>query len=222
MLEANARRAIKGKDAVILAVPSTAVPATMEDITGVFADESTILVCAAKGFEPNSTTLLPDYLQRACPDNPLVMLSGPTFAIEVAKGLPSGVVAASRDADAATAVQQLFEGSNVRVYTSSDVTGVALGERLENVVALATGCCDGLGFGSNARAALITRGLHEMALLAEKMGADPMTLSGLAGLGDLMLTCTGDLSRNRTVGLALGRGNRLKRLPRGWARLQKV
>jgi glycerol-3-phosphate dehydrogenase (NAD(P)+) len=138
-----------------------------------------------------------------------VALSGPTFAREVAQGLPSLIVAASRDDHAARRVQAAFSCPCLRVYTNSDVIGVELGGAVKNVIAIAAGICDGLGFGHNARAALITRGLAEMNRLGQAMGADPTTFSGLAGIGDLVLTCTGDLSRNRTVGFKLGQGMRL-------------
>jgi glycerol-3-phosphate dehydrogenase (NAD(P)+) len=138
-----------------------------------------------------------------------VALSGPTFAREVAQGLPSLIVAASRDDSAARRVQAAFSCPCLRVYTNTDVIGVELGGAVKNVIAIAAGICDGLGFGHNARAALITRGLSEMNRLGQAMGAHAETFSGLAGMGDLVLTCTGDLSRNRTVGFKLGQGMRL-------------
>ena len=142
------------------------------------------------------------------------VLSGPSFAAEIARGLPAALVAASTDGEVAAAVQACFGGDRLRIYTSSDVTGVCVGGALKNVIAIAVGCCDGFGFGDNARAALITRGLAEMGRLAERMGGRALTLAGLAGLGDLVLTCTGDLSRNRQVGLALARGDALAGHPR--------
>ena len=143
------------------------------------------------------------------PGRPVALLSGPTFAQEIARGLPAAVVAASEDARTAEAVQDCFPATGFRVYTSDDVTGVAIGGALKNVMAIAVGFSDGLGFGNNARAALITRGLHELGRLASRLGGHPLTLAGLAGLGDLVLTCTGELSRNRQVGLALARGDAL-------------
>jgi glycerol-3-phosphate dehydrogenase (NAD(P)+) len=139
----------------------------------------------------------------------VVLLSGPTFALELAAGLPAAAVAASTDVEAASLVQGTFAGGRLRVYTTEDVVGVAIGGALKNVIAIAAGCCDGLGFGSNARAALVTRGLHEIGRLATRLGGNPLTLAGLAGLGDLVLTCTGELSRNRRVGLALAAGEPL-------------
>ena len=137
------------------------------------------------------------------------MLSGPSFAQEIAGGLPAALVAAAGDPDVAGAVRACLGGERLRIYTSDDVTGVSLGGALKNVIAIAVGCCDGFGLGDNARAALVTRGLAEMGRLAERMGGRALTLSGLAGLGDLVLTCTGELSRNRQVGLALARGEPL-------------
>jgi glycerol-3-phosphate dehydrogenase (NAD(P)+) len=139
----------------------------------------------------------------------VAVLSGPSFAREVGQGVPTAVTAAARNLPVAEAVQQAFNGQTFRVYTSTDVIGVEIGGAVKNVIALAAGVSDGLGFGHNSRAALITRGLAEITRLAVRLGGDRQTLAGLAGLGDLVLTCTGDLSRNRTVGLRLGRGERL-------------
>ena len=135
-----------------------------------------------------------------------MVLSGPSFAQEIAAGLPAALVAASADPSAAVATQVVLGGERLRIYTSDDAIGVCVGGALKNVVAIAAGCCDGFGLGTSARAALITRGLAEMGRLADRKGGRSPTLAGLAGLGDLVLTCTGDLSRNRQVGLALARG----------------
>jgi glycerol-3-phosphate dehydrogenase (NAD(P)+) len=140
------------------------------------------------------------------------VLSGPSFAKEVALGMPTAVTAAAADQPTAEAVQALFNGPTFRVYTSTDLVGVQIGGAAKNVVALAAGVSDGMGFGSNTRAALITRGLAEVTRLAMAMGANPQTLAGLSGMGDLVLTCTGDLSRNRQVGLRLGRGESLSEI----------
>ena len=139
----------------------------------------------------------------------VAVLSGPSFAREVAAGLPTAVVIAARHLAIARRLQDALASSRFRVYTSDDVVGVELGGALKNVVAIAAGCADGLGLGHNARAALITRGLAEITRLAVHKGANPLTLAGLAGMGDLVLTCTGDLSRNRHVGVELGKGRRL-------------
>jgi len=139
----------------------------------------------------------------------IAALSGPSFAKEVGLGMPTALTAASGRPDVAAAAQQLFTGPTLRVYTSEDVVGVEIGGAVKNVIAVAAGVSDGLGFGHNTRAALISRGLVEITRLAVCLGADRQTLYGLSGLGDLVLTCTGDMSRNRTVGLRLGRGETL-------------
>jgi glycerol-3-phosphate dehydrogenase (NAD(P)+) len=139
----------------------------------------------------------------------LAVLSGPSFALEVAAGLPTAILAASEDIAAARDIQTSFSGPSFRVYAGSDPIGVEIGGALKNVIAIGAGICDGLGMGHNAVAALITRGLAELTRLAVAAGGQPETLSGLAGMGDLVLTCTGDLSRNRKVGLQLAAGNTL-------------
>jgi glycerol-3-phosphate dehydrogenase (NAD(P)+) len=140
---------------------------------------------------------------------PVAAISGPSFAVEVARGLPTALVAAATARPLARELAALLHGDTLRVYDSEDIAGVETGGAIKNVLAIAAGASDGLGFGHNARAALITRGLAETARLSAALGGDPKTLMGLAGLGDLVLTCTGDLSRNRRVGLALGRGEKL-------------
>jgi glycerol-3-phosphate dehydrogenase (NAD(P)+) len=142
-------------------------------------------------------------------------LSGPSFAVEAARGDPTAVAIASQDAELARTVQQEFSGPSFRVYTNSDVIGVELGGALKNVVAIAAGVCDGLGLGHNSAAALITRGLAEMTRLVVACGGRAETMAGLAGLGDLVLTCTGGLSRNRSVGVELGRGKKLPEIVAG-------
>jgi glycerol-3-phosphate dehydrogenase (NAD(P)+) len=171
-----------------------------------------VVVNASKGIELGSlqtvSQICSDVLDHGVMDR-YVALSGPTFAREVAQGLPSLIVAASRSSISASRVQKAFSSSGLRVYTNSDVIGVELGGAVKNVIAIAAGISDGLGFGSNARAALITRGLAEMNRLGQVMGAQAATFAGLAGMGDLVLTCTGELSRNRTVGFKLGQGMKL-------------
>ncbi len=170
------------------------------------ADADAPLVVATKGIDRERLSLMTDVIDEEIPGHPIVALSGPSFAIEVANHLPTAVVAASADAAAAKRTQQALSTSAFRVYTEADVVGVELGGALKNVMAVATGISDGLNLGFNARAALITRGLAEMTRLGVKMGADPATFAGLAGVGDLVLTCTGSLSRNRSVGIEIGRG----------------
>jgi glycerol-3-phosphate dehydrogenase (NAD(P)+) len=168
--------------------------------------EDAVLIVATKGIERETFALMTDIVAEELPGRPVVALSGPSFAAEVAQRQPTAVVAASRDPIAAERTQQLFSSPEFRVYTQRDVVGVELGGALKNVMAVATGVLDGLGLGFNPRAALITRGLAEMTRLGVALGAEPLTFAGLAGMGDLVLTCTGSLSRNRTVGVEIGQG----------------
>lgn len=165
-----------------------------------------LVVSATKGIEQDTLTLMHEVIASCLPGRPVAVLSGPSFAKEVAEGQPTAVVAASADAAAAARTQELFAGPRFRVYSHHDVTGVELGGALKNVIAIAAGILEGLGLGHNPRAALITRGLAEMTRLGVAMGADPLTFAGLAGMGDLILTCTGGLSRNRSLGEFIGRG----------------
>jgi glycerol-3-phosphate dehydrogenase (NAD(P)+) len=199
----------EGAHIVVCAVPSHAVRETMLAATRYLGNE-TIVVSAAKGIEEGTslrmTQVIADVTQR--PEK-VASLSGPSFAKEVAGEMPTALTAAALHAEVATAVQHAIATPLFRVYTTTDVTGVEVGGAVKNVIAVAAGVSDGLGFGHNTRAAIITRGLAEVNRLAVRLGADPLTVTGLAGLGDLVLTCTGDLSRNRSVGLRLGRGERL-------------
>ena len=165
-----------------------------------------IAVIASKGIELETFALMTGIVAEELRDSSVVALSGPSFAAEVAARQPTAVVAASSDADAAVATQRAFSAPEFRVYTHDDVIGVELGGALKNVMAVATGICEGLGLGFNSRAALITRGLAEMTRLGTRLGAKPETFAGLAGIGDLVLTCTGSLSRNRALGAEIGRG----------------
>ena len=192
---------------VLSACPSHAVRGVMTEIRPLIGDP--IVISASKGIEIGSDLRMSQVMEETLGEEArsrIVVLSGPSFADELVRGLPSAIVAASDPEDAALEVQGIFQNPFLRVYTGTDVIGTELGGALKNVIALAAGISDGLQLGSNARAALITRGLAEITRLAIHLGADEATLAGLAGLGDLVLTCTGDLSRNRTVGLAIGRG----------------
>jgi glycerol-3-phosphate dehydrogenase (NAD(P)+) len=200
--------AVRGRGLVVVAVPSETVGATLAAARPALAG-GVVVACAAKGLEPGTRKIMAAVIEDAAPGARVVVLSGPTFAQEIADRLPAALVAASRDAGAATLVQEALGSERFRIYTSDDVIGVSLGGALKNVMAIAVGCCDGMGLGQNARAALITRGLAEMGRLAVRLGAHPLTMAGLAGVGDLVLTCTGELSRNRQVGLALARGEAL-------------
>ncbi len=170
----------------------------------------TILVSATKGIEPDSLDLMHEVIAETVPQARFVALSGPSFAQEVHERQPTAVVAASDDDEAAARTQQIFSSPEFRVYTQHDVVGVELAGSLKNVMAIAAGVLEGLGMGHNPRAALLTRGLAEIGRLGEAMGADPLTFAGLAGMGDLILTCTGGLSRNRQLGIDLGQGKSLE------------
>jgi glycerol-3-phosphate dehydrogenase (NAD(P)+) len=207
-------RALEGAELVVLAVPSHAVrPVTIEMKRHVHA--GTPIVCVAKGIEEETLMTMSEVLEDVLPVplHPyLAILSGPSFAKEVAKGLPTAVTVAARWERVARQVQDAFHCKTFRPYTSGDVVGVEVGGCVKNVVAIAAGISDGCGFGANAMAALVTRGLAEISRLAVKKGANPLTLSGLAGLGDLVLTCSSDLSRNRTVGRGLAAGKKLEEI----------
>lgn len=203
--------AVAGCGIVLLVTPVQVMSSVLKQLAPSLSHD-TLIANASKGIELSTlrtvSQICSSHLPPAITDR-YVALSGPTFAREVAMGLPSLIVAASRDESAAKRIQAAFSCKELRVYTNSDVMGVELGGAVKNVIAIAAGICDGLGFGCNARAALITRGLAEMNRLGKAMGADAATFAGLAGMGDLVLTCTGDLSRNRTVGFKLGQGMRL-------------
>jgi glycerol-3-phosphate dehydrogenase (NAD(P)+) len=168
--------------------------------------ENAILAVATKGIERGTLALMTSVVEQEVPGRSVVGISGPSFAAEVVAGHPTAIVAASANLDAAVSVQSALSSSTFRVYTNSDLIGVELGGALKNVMAVATGMVEGVGLGYNSRAALITRGLHEMTRLGVALGADAATFAGLAGVGDLVLTCTGSLSRNRALGLEIGKG----------------
>lgn len=199
--------AVAQAELIILAVPSHALRGVAHSLASVLTG-TPLLVSATKGIEEESlqtmTTVLSEELPIAIRSH-ISVLSGPSFATEVARGLPTAVTVAARHEAVATDTQKVFSSSRFRVYTTTDVVGVEIGGAVKNVIAIAAGVSDGLGSGYSARAALITRGLAEMTRLAVRLGATSQTLSGLSGIGDLVLTCTSDLSRNRTVGVRIGR-----------------
>jgi glycerol-3-phosphate dehydrogenase (NAD(P)+) len=207
---------VTGAELVILAAPSHATRQLLTAISLVLDPES-IVVSATKGIEIESTRRISEVVAEVAPAQRgrFVCLSGPSFAKEVVKDHPTAVVAASDDADAARRVQSALSFDNLRIYTNDDLVGTELGGSVKNVIAIAAGMVDGLGFGSNSVAALITRGLAEMSRLALREGGKLETLMGLAGLGDLVLTCTGGLSRNRFVGQELGKGRKLEDISAG-------
>lgn len=204
--------AVSDAHCVVLTVPSHGARAVVAT-TRPFLSPAAVIVSATKGLESGSLQRMSQVVAEETGDaRPIVVLSGPSFASEVARELPTAVLAASASEAAATIVQQEFRGRTFRIYVSDDVAGVEIGGALKNVIAIAAGCVEGLGLGHNAMAALITRGLTEITRLACAEGARRETLAGLSGLGDLVLTCTGDLSRNRYVGIELGRGRQLEEI----------
>ncbi len=214
---ADMAEAVSDAALVVVAVPSEAVRATLRLAASLLLPQATLVV-AAKGIEPTTLMLLSEVVNDVLGESAerrTVFLSGPSFALEVARGLPTNLVAAGHDPERSRLVQQRFASDRLRVYSSDDPAGVQVGGALKNVIAIAAGASDGLGFGHNTRAALITRGLAEMGRLAVAKGGSVLTLSGLAGLGDLVLTCSAELSRNRTVGFELGRGRQLSEVLAG-------
>lgn len=212
---AKYQAALHGAKVVVFAVPSHGLRAVARAVEPALPEHA-IVVSAAKGLETDSQLRMSTVLQQESgAKRAVVVLSGPSFAEEVARGLPTAVLAASRDARAAEYVQERFRGPAFRLYVSDDVAGVEIGGAMKNVIAIAAGAVEGLGLGHNAMAALITRGLAEISRLADAEGGRRETLAGLSGLGDLVLTCTGDLSRNRHVGIELGRGRSLGEILHG-------
>lgn len=203
-------KALHNCNYIVLSVPTHGLRDLAKQIKD-FIKPADILINTAKGIEPNTLMLMSEILEQEIPDisSRLAVLSGPSHAEEVGKEQPTAVVVASKKEDTATKVQDLFITPKFRVYTNSDIVGVEIGGALKNVIALATGISDGLGFGDNAKAGLITRGITEIARLGIKMGARPSTFAGLTGIGDLVVTCTSMHSRNRRAGIAIGKGKNL-------------
>jgi glycerol-3-phosphate dehydrogenase (NAD(P)+) len=199
---------LEGAELILVVVPSEFSRATFRDVHRLAPPEAPV-VSATKGLETDTLLRMSEVAAQEAPGRPLAVVSGPSFALEVARELPTALVAASTDHALAESVQQAISTRVLRVYRSDDVVGVELGGALKNVIAIAAGIVDGLGYGHNTVAALVTRGLAEITRLALVQGGRADTLAGLAGLGDLVLTCTGGLSRNRRVGQALGAGRSL-------------
>jgi glycerol-3-phosphate dehydrogenase (NAD(P)+) len=202
-------RAVEGTDLVALATPSHVLRRIVKSAARALSPSAPVVV-ATKGIEQGTLCLMTEVVEQELPDATVVALSGPSFAIEVVGRQPTAVVVASAQEEAAEVAQLAFSSPYFRTYTHTDVIGVELGGALKNVMAVATGIAEGLGLGFNARAALITRGLAEMTRLGVELGAEQSTFAGLAGLGDLVLTCTGSLSRNRAVGVEVGKGRKLE------------
>ena len=203
------RAALTGADVIIYAAPSHVLRPVVAAGRGMIAANA-VLGVATKGIEHETLMLMTEVVEAEAAGFPVVALSGPSFAAEVAAGQPTAIVSACTNLSAAHRVQRACSSPAFRVYTTDDVIGVELGGALKNIMAVATGILDGLGLGYNPRAALITRGLAEMTRLGVALGARGETFAGLAGLGDLVLTCTGALSRNRAVGVAIGQGQTLE------------
>lgn len=206
------KQAVSAKDLVLVVVPSHCMRSVAEEMKDA-VDPDTIVVTASKGIENKTHETMTDILSGVMdhlPEKNFAVLSGPSFAKEVAAKVPTVVAAAATDRDVAERVQKIFSSPTFRVYVNDDPVGTQIGGAMKNVLAIAAGICDGMNMGLNPRAALITRGLTEMNRLGTRLGADPLTLSGLAGVGDLLLTCTGDLSRNYTVGKQIGQGKALE------------
>ena len=202
-------------EAVVLATPSRYFRATVSSLAPFLPAPRPPIVSVTKGLDERTLRRMTEVTGELLGETSVAALSGPSLAAEVARGVPAAVTLACADTDRAAALQQLFNGPRFRVYTSDDVIGVELGGALKNVIAIAAGVCDGIGFGDNAKAALITRGLAEIARLGVAMGAHPQTFAGLSGLGDLVVTCASRLSRNRGVGERLGRGESMEAILQG-------
>ena len=205
----DSRQAVADAAVIVSAAPSHAVRRVISGIQG-SVQAGTLVVSATKGIEPDTLAFMSTIINQCLPESRFAALSGPSFAQEVCQGHPTLVVAAARSTETARDAQRVFATPTFRVYSHDDVLGVELAGALKNVIAIAAGILDGLGMGHNSRAALITRGLAEITRLGTALGAKPVTFAGLAGMGDLILTATGDLSRNRSLGLALARGETLE------------
>lgn len=201
----NLEEAVKGKDVVILAVPSTAIRSTAASCAP-FVSKGQILVDVAKGIEEDTLKTMTQIIREEIPVANVAVLSGPSHAEEVGRGIPTTIVVGAKDQETATYLQNIFMSENFRVYISSDMIGIELGGALKNVVALAAGAADGLGYGDNTKAALITRGIAEISRLGIAMGGKYETFCGLTGMGDLIVTCASKHSRNRKAGYLIGQG----------------
>jgi len=213
-VSSDLRYAAANAEITLVVVPSQHLRRVLVKFTP-WCPGDTKLVSATKGIEETKLQRMSEVIAETLPGRPVAVLSGPTFAKEIAAGEPTAVVIASEDLEFAGQVQHAFATPALRLYTSNDVIGVEVGAALKNVIAIGAGICRGMGLGSNSVAALVTRGLAEITRLAVAMGGNARTLSGLAGLGDLVLTTTGDLSRNRFVGMQLGKGRPLNQILAG-------
>ena len=208
ILTTNIEEAVINSKLIVLAVPSQAIRSVCNQIKP-FIKDNQILVDVAKGLERGSRLRLSQVCEEELPNNPYVALSGPSHAEEVARDIPTTLVVACENVDIAQEVQDIFMSPKLRVYTNPDVIGVELGGALKNIIAFGAGICDGLGYGDNTKAALMTRGIREISRLGIALGADSSTFSGLSGIGDLIVTCTSMHSRNRRAGILIGQGKSL-------------
>ncbi len=197
--------AVKGKEMLVMAVPSPYIRSTARSMAP-YVEEGQLIVVVSKGIEEDTLMIQTDIVEQEIPQAEVAVLSGPSHAEEVGRNLPTTVVAGAKSKEVAERVQSFFMNEVFRVYTSSDMLGIELGASLKNVIALAAGMADGLGFGDNTKAALITRGITEISRLALAMGAQPETIGGLSGIGDLIVTCASTHSRNRKAGMLIGQG----------------
>ena len=205
----NLSESLSGAQAIIIAVSTQAVRSVLED-SKEYLPKNAIIVNLAKGIENDTLLRVSEIAAEIAPNNPFVALSGPSHAEEVAKKMATTLVASSTEMKHAMTIQQAVSNNYIRVYTNPDIVGVELGGALKNIIALAAGVIDGMGFGDNTKAALMTRGIREIARLGEKMGAKEATFKGLTGIGDLIVTCTSMHSRNRRCGILLGEGKSIK------------
>lgn len=205
MIEADLKTALTDEDVVVMAVPSPVVRMVAKQMSP-FIKDGQIIVNVAKGIEDVTYETLSDIIEEEIPNAEVCVLSGPSHAEEVGRGIPTTVVVGAKNKDTAEMLQDVFMNKVFRVYTSSDIVGIELGGALKNVIALAAGTVDGLGYGDNTKAALMTRGIAELTRLGEALGGKPETFSGLTGVGDLIVTCTSVHSRNRKAGYLMGKG----------------
>lgn len=202
----NLIEAIEGKDVIVIAIASQAIRSVLEQTKGIIKDNQ-IVVNVSKGIEIGTLKRVSEIVHEFYPEVSFVALSGPSHAEEVAAKLPTTLVASSTNLSSAELIQDLFITDYLRIYTNTDIVGVELGGALKNIIALGAGISDGMGFGDNSKAALMTRGISEISLLGIKMGAEVTSFSGLSGIGDLIVTCTSMHSRNRRCGILIGEGN---------------
>lgn len=207
--EVDIEKTVRNADAIIIAVPSHAVRSICRDLEGIIKDDQ-VIVSLVKGIENGTYKRMSEIIEEFYPNNPIGVLSGPSHAEEVSRNIPTTVTSSSKSIETAEFIQDLFITPEFRVYTNLDIIGVELGGAVKNIIALAAGISDGLEYGDNTKAALMTRGIAEIARLGVALGAQPLTFAGLSGIGDLIVTCTSMHSRNRRAGILIGKGKTVK------------